>query len=100
MNDAIVFIVRPTTGALLVKELKLLSQTKYQFVFDANIQTGFSDYSKILVNTNILNGSILYTVPDVYRQGFSQEFKEKFGQEPSIGSETSVSTGSTGVGSD
>jgi ABC-type branched-subunit amino acid transport system substrate-binding protein len=86
--DAIVFIVKPTTGALLIKELKLLSQAKYQFVFDANIQTGFTDYTKVLGDTSILNGSILYTVPNVYRQEFNENFKKKFGQEPTIGSET------------
>ena len=86
--DAVVFIVTPTTGALLVKELKLLSKTKYQFVFDANIQTGFTDYAKILGDTNILNGSILYAIPNIYRQEFTESYKQKFGQEPTIGSET------------
>ena len=86
--DAIAFIVTPTTGALLVKELNLLSKTKYQFIFDANIQTGFTDYTKILGNTNVLTGSILYAIPNIYRQEFSDSFKKKFGQEPTIGSET------------
>lgn len=86
--DAVVFIVTPTTGALLVKELNLLSKARYQFVFDANIQTGFTDYSKILGDTNVLNGSILYAIPNIYRQEFSESYKKKFGQEPTIGSET------------
>lgn len=86
--DAIVFIIRPVQGALLVKELKSLSKDKYQYVFDANIQTGFTDYAKILGDTNILNGSILYTVPSVYRQDFTDNFKKKFGIDPAIGSET------------
>jgi ABC-type branched-subunit amino acid transport system substrate-binding protein len=86
--DAIVFIVKPTSGAQLVKELKNLNKGPYQFVFDANIQTGFTDYVKILGDTNILNGSILYTVPNVYRSAFNDSFKKKFGSEPSIGSET------------
>ena len=86
--DAVVIITKPTTGALLVKELGLLSKTKYQFVFDANIQTGFVDYEKVLGDTNILNGSILYTIPNMYRQEFNLSYKEKFGREPTIGSET------------
>lgn len=90
--DAIVFIATPTIGALLVKELTTLSSEKYQFVFDANIQTGFSDYKKILGDTNKLNGSILYTVPSIYRQDFNNAFRNKFGQEPTIGSETGYNT--------
>ena len=86
--DAIVFIIKPTSGALLVKEIRSLSKEKQQFVFDANIQTGFNDYKKILGSTAVLDGSIVYTVPSVYRQEFSKNFKNKFGTEPAIGSET------------
>ncbi len=86
--DAFVFIVTPTSGALLVKELKSLSKDNIQYVFDANIQTGFSDYEKILGNNSVLDGSIVYTVPNVYRDEFSNKFKDKFGSDPMIGSET------------
>lgn len=86
--DAVVLIVKPTSGALLFKELKLLSTHKYQFIFDANIQTGFTDYEKILGNTSVLDGSIVYTVPNNYRQEFVADFKKKFGVDPAIGSET------------
>ena len=86
--DAIVFIVKPTSGALLVKEINSISKNKYQFVFDANIQTGFSDYAKVLGDMNVLNGSITYTVPNVYRSEFNDNFKKKYGIEPAIGSET------------
>ncbi len=86
--DAIVFITNPTSGALLVKELTSLSKDKYQFVFDAIVQTGFADYSKLLGDTNILNGSILYTVPSVYRDNFTSSYKKKYGTDATIGSET------------
>ena len=85
--DAIVFIIKPTSGALLFKELKSLG-TNAQYVFDANMQTGFPDYQKILGDTNVLNGSIVYTVPTQYREDFSNAYKLKFGTEPTIGSET------------
>lgn len=86
--DAIVYILKPTSGALLIKEIKQISKENYQFVFDANAQTGFSDYAKILGNTNVLNGSIIYTVPNIYRNEFNNSFKNKFGTDPAIGSET------------
>lgn len=85
--DAIVFVVKPTSGALLFKELKSL-RANAQYVFDANMQAAFSDYEKILADTNVLNGSIVYTVPTQYRTTFSNNFKKKFGSEPTIGSET------------
>lgn len=86
--DAIVMITRSTIGALLVKEIKQLSKENYQFVFDANVQTGFSDYQKVLGDMNVLNGSILYTVPNIYRNEFNNSFKNKFVTDPAIGSET------------
>lgn len=85
--DAIVFLVKPTSGALLIKELTQLNK-KYQFIFDPNIQTGLTDYEKILKDLSILNGSIVYTVPSIYRKDFSENFKARFGTEPAIGSET------------
>ncbi len=86
--DVIVFIVKPTSGGLLAKELGSISHTKYRYVFDANIQTGFGDYAKVLGNMNVLNGSILYTVPNVYRSTFNEAYKKMYGVEPAIGSET------------
>ena len=86
--DAIVFITTPTSGAQLVKEINKVSKEKIQFIFDANMQTGFTDYKKILGDTNILNGSIVYTVPNIYRQQFAESYKQKYGSEAGIGSET------------
>jgi ABC-type branched-subunit amino acid transport system substrate-binding protein len=56
--DAVVLIVQPDQGSTLVKEIKKLSGDDIQLVFDANIQTGFETYKKLLGDTNILNGSI------------------------------------------
>lgn len=86
--DAIVFITEPKQGALIIKQISALSSEKHQFIFDAMIQTGFSDYQKILGDTNILNGSILYTVPEKYETSFREAYNKKYGVEASIGSET------------
>ncbi len=86
--DAVVFIVTPTSGALLIKELASLSKADYQFIFDANVQTGFPDYKKVLGDTSVLDGSILYVVPTAYRTSFDTAYKNKFGVAPTIGSET------------
>lgn len=86
--DAVVFIVQPSEGIILIKELSKISKEKYQYVFDANLQTGWETYSKGLGDTNILNGSIVFTVPNLYREEFSKSFNQKFGEAPLIGSET------------
>lgn len=86
--DGIVIITIPKQGALIVKQVQSISKEKVQFIFDANVQTGYPDYKKILGDTNVLNGSILYTVPTRYTKAFNDAFKDKYGVEASIGAET------------
>lgn len=86
--DAIVFITLPKAGALLIKQIETVSKDKHQYVFDADVQTGFKDYETILGDMNRLNGSILYVVPENYRQDFKDKYKLKFNEEAGIGSET------------
>ena len=86
--DAVVLIVQPEQGSILIKEIRKLSGEDVQLVFDANIQTGFETYSNLLGDMNILNGSILFTVPNNYRDEFTSSYIDKFDEEPGIGSET------------
>jgi ABC-type branched-subunit amino acid transport system substrate-binding protein len=88
--DAIVFIVAGDVGGILINEFEKISpDNKPRYVFDANIQAFFeTSYKKILGDTNRLNGSILYTVPTNYTNEFSENYKNRFGMSPSIGSET------------
>ena len=86
--EAIVFIVQPSEGIILIKEFNKIAKNKYQYVFDANLQTGFETYAKGLGDMNILNGSIVFSVPNIYRQEFVSAYKNKFGTDPAIGSET------------
>jgi ABC-type branched-subunit amino acid transport system substrate-binding protein len=88
--DAIVFIVAGDVGGLLINEFeKIAIDQKPRYVFDANIQVFFeTSYRKVLGDTNRLNGSILYTVPTNYTKEFSDNYKERFGIAPTVGSET------------
>lgn len=88
--DAIVYIITGEDGGLLVREIENIygSEEKPQYVFDANIQVFIGTYGKILGDTNKLNGSILYTVPLNYTSEFSKAYTNKFGIEPTVGSET------------
>jgi ABC-type branched-subunit amino acid transport system substrate-binding protein len=86
--DAAVFILSPEMGALLIKEINIVSKSKIQYVFDSNLQAGFNQYQEILGNKNILDGSIVSTIPTIYTDSFKKAYKAKYGMEASIGAET------------
>jgi len=86
--DAVVMIVQPTQGSILVKEIRNKFESDVQLVFDANIQTGYETYRELLGDTNILNGSIIFTTPSEYLNDFTTAFTERFEAEPTVGSET------------
>lgn len=56
--DAVVYIMSPENGALLTKEVLALDQTPPLFAYDAQLQTGFGDYGRILGDTNQINGAL------------------------------------------
>lgn len=86
--DAAVFILSPEMGALLIKEINIVSKTKFQYVFDSNLQAGFNQYQEILGNKGVLDGSIVSTIPTIYTDTFKKAYKAKYGVEASIGAET------------
>lgn len=89
--DGVVFIVLGNDGGFLIQEIEKLygNQDKPQYIFDANLQTTINTaYTEILKDLNILNGSIVYTVPLNYTEDFNSRYRERFGVEPSVGSET------------
>ncbi|MSR85703.1 ABC transporter substrate-binding protein [Candidatus Uhrbacteria bacterium] len=83
--DAVVFLVIPEQGANLVKLIREQSAEPLQYVFDANVQTGFPDYQRILRDTNALNGSIAINIRQANNPQFIEAYKKKYGQEPGIG---------------
>lgn len=56
--DAVVFIMSPENGALLTKEILTLDSTVPVFGYDAQLQTGFADFERILGDTNQINGAL------------------------------------------
>ncbi|MDP2692329.1 MAG: ABC transporter substrate-binding protein [bacterium] len=87
--DAIVFLMFPDDGALLLKELTNLynKSTRPIFVFDANFQAGFSNYENILGDLKFLDGSIVNIVKQTMSPEFVTNYKKRWGVEPAIGSE-------------
>lgn len=82
--DAILFIATPEQGASLVKLLREQSTERYPYFFDANVQTGFADYKRILGDTNVLNGSTVVAIRQHTNPNFAGRYKERYKEEPGI----------------
>ncbi|OHA16573.1 MAG: hypothetical protein A3C79_01415 [Candidatus Taylorbacteria bacterium RIFCSPHIGHO2_02_FULL_45_28] len=80
--DAVVFLTSPENGAIAVKEILTIDQTPPFFGFDAQLQTGFADYKRILGDTNRLNGARSLWLKSGKADDFQEAFKQKYGAEP------------------
>lgn len=80
--DGVVFLNSPENGAIAVKDIVSLNKSHPQFLFDAQLQTGFADYERILGDTNVLNGSISLWLKQGETKHFVDEFKKKYANEP------------------
>jgi len=85
--DAVVILTTPEQGANVVKIMRQLSPKPHQFIFDANIQTGFPDYQRILGDMNILNGSVVVDINQHSNPEFVSAFKAKYGSDPGVGTD-------------
>lgn len=80
--DGVVFLNTPENGALAVKHIITLSKTRPLFIFDAQLQTGFADYKRILGDTKILDGSLSVWLKSGSADAFTGAFQKKYGAEP------------------
>lgn len=80
--DAVVVLTSPENGALLVKEVLALDQTPPFFGFDAQLQTGFADYAKIIGGAEKLNGSQSLWLKSGNADAFKKQYAEKYNTEP------------------
>ncbi len=85
--DAFVFIDSPVQGANLVKQILLQTTKSIPMYFDADIQTGWQDYQKILGDTSVLNGSAAVVIRSKVAAAFVKAYKAKFGKTPFIGAD-------------
>lgn len=83
-SQAVVFILAPTLGSLITKDLKVVSKDKMDYYYDGSLATGFGEYKKILGDTNTLNGAT--TIKNVASDmtAFKAEYKTKYGTDPTI----------------
>ncbi len=81
-HEVVVIIAAPTAGAKLVNELLKLSPNPIQFAFDANMQSGITDYERIIGDVTKLDGAYVMAILTDKDQNFAQNYKNRFGSEP------------------
>lgn len=80
--DSVVILSSPENGALMTREILSLLKTKPQLIYDAQLQTGFDDYQRILGDMNVVDGAISFWFKEGNTEKFVTEFKNKYGEEP------------------
>ncbi|MEY2641136.1 MAG: hypothetical protein RL150_529 [Candidatus Parcubacteria bacterium] len=80
--DAVVFIMSPENGALLTKEVLALDQTMPVLAYDAQLQTGFADFGRILGDTNKLNGALSLWFKAGQMEELTATFEAKYSEAP------------------
>jgi branched-chain amino acid transport system substrate-binding protein len=82
--DVIILLSFPQSGAQFLKEYISTKGKLPQIAFDANAQSGFEDYKRILNGGEVLKGSIIATVSSKISDEFKVAYKNRFGNEPGV----------------
>lgn len=80
--EAVVVIESPQNGALLTKEILVLDSSVPSLSFDAQLQTGFNDYVRILGDANKINGAKTMWFKEGKTSEFNKLFQKKYGEAP------------------
>lgn len=80
--DVVVLLMFPEPGALFLQEYLKQQQKLPQLAFDANFQSGFLDYQRILGNLKVLDGSIVSTIKIIVSDQFKNDYKNRFQADP------------------
>ncbi len=79
---AVVVIESPQNGALFTKELLTVDKTLPTIAYDAQLQTGFADYGRILGDTNKINGAISMWFKSGKMDELTKLYQAKYGETP------------------
>lgn len=79
--DALLMLNSPENGALMTIEVLKLGYKK-QLIYDAQLQTGFADYKRILGDTKRIDGAISFWFKEGDATDFKDQFKNKYGSDP------------------
>ena len=79
---AVVVIESPQNGALLAQQILTLDKTMPLLAFDAQLQTGFADYGRILGDTNKINGAMSMWFKAGNTAQFKMFYNQKYSTDP------------------
>jgi branched-chain amino acid transport system substrate-binding protein len=85
--DAVVFIDTPEQGANLVKLFYQQGARNIPFFFDADVQSGWASYQKILGDTKLLDGSVAVAIRQTVSAAYLKQYKAKFKGDPYVGTD-------------
>jgi ABC-type branched-subunit amino acid transport system substrate-binding protein len=85
--DAVVFIDSPEQGANLVKLFYQQGARNIPFFFDADVQSGWTSYQKILGDTKVLDGSVAVAIRQTVSASYLKQYKAKFKGDPYVGTD-------------
>jgi len=97
--DAVVIIQSPENGALFTKELVTIDKTPPILAYDAQLQTGFGDYGRILGDTNKINGAKSMWFKAGKLEEFTKLYQEKYKEAPGFVTDFSYDMINTLLGS-
>lgn len=69
----------PQQGAQFLKEFAKVVKNKPQLFFDANFQSGYADYQRLLGDLKTLDGTLVGTIDTNPSDAFKQAYKTRFG---------------------
>ncbi len=85
-HDAVFIMMNGESGALFTKEMLTQGKQKIALYYDAQLQSGWADYKRILGDTNIINGAYSLWVGDS-NAAFTEAFEKMYGKEPGFGAD-------------
>lgn len=71
----------PQPGAQFLKEYFKVDKSKPAYFFDANFQSGYSDYQRLLGDLSPINGALIGTIDLATTDEFKSAYKKRFGTE-------------------
>lgn len=86
--QAIVILVSPAFGSVVTRDIKMLDKTGIDYFYEASLITGWTEYEKMLGDTNKLNGATTIKTISSDMTKFKAEYKAKYGVDPSIFAES------------
>ncbi len=80
--DAIVIFMNSEVGAIFTKELITVYKEKPTLIYDAQLQSGWEDYGRILGDRNVLNGSLTVWLKGGNSESFIKDYTNRFKSPP------------------